>query len=379
MKFSSLFKRFNQYSLPSRITILGFFITLLAFLYSIIQPICKDYLITHTGLSLTMIPNKHKIIGDTSIILPDYNVFKPLKDISRFSENAILKNGASDHKLEMKANFQSMETNFIYFSLSNLNPGSLYIVDSIILNVYKTYPYKITSFFDGPHAVIMPFKFNVDLSSNKNRYLLTDTNFKYSPYDIDKFVIQLSSKEKLLYKVGIDVLYYNIKNPQKRFKVSTDEENVPFPEYINEQQIFDKAKKVDFFLNNGYSIEAFHRSGFLSRVPPKNIRYIFSDRSSRPMLHFSEDKNATSTNFRFIPDKIYKNVTKDIPTYGGFKNQFYIVNDSLLVVYIWYGRGEIIEQPYMVRNVAKKFNKLYNNMYFEKKIQDSLYKQKIGS
>jgi hypothetical protein len=98
-----------------------------------------------------------------------------------------------------------------------------------------------------------------------------------------------------------------------------------------------------------------------------------------PMFHFYEYKNIPSTNFRFIPDKIYKNVTKDIPTFEGFKNQFYIVNDSILVVYIWYGRGEIIEHPYIVRNVAKKFNKLYNNKYFDKKIQDSLYKQKIGS
>lgn len=296
----------------------------------------------------------------------------------------------NDFKLGFSSSLISIENNTISFSLSNPNNSGLLIVDSIILNVLQVNPYKVCYFPDGPHAVMMPYKFNVKVNPSIKSYLINnDSTFKYAPFEIDKFNVQITSDVKCIYKVRIDIHYYNDRNPDHRFLISSNTHYVPIPEKVNLENYFPEAEKIDNYLNRNESFEALFSPTKHYKYPTSCItRYVFSDEINFP---FSDEINFRSmwdyygnnnsaqvpVNFKFIPDSLFKKPISYIPTYSKYCNQFIVINDSLLFAYIGYGQGQFIDETDIIKKVIKWFNYLYDNHYYNESQQDSLLSNKF--
>lgn len=299
----------------------------------------------------------------------------PLKFLDLNEKNPSVKNikidSLSNLNFEILDSCNTQYNHQLLFQLSNPYGSGLIVVDSIIVNIEETKPFKITDFPDGPWAVIHKRVYKVNLNPSVQSYLVNSEFLSFKPYETENIVVEMSSDTSIAYIIKMIINYYNPADSKNKKSIVSGPYKIPFPEYENIRLILKKAKSIDFCLNCRPSIDALF--ALLSFEYPEicKTRYIFSDSFIRTGT--GEDYgygNAFLTpNFNLVPDSIYKRVTFTKESLYSDHYQSMLIDDSILVSYISYGKGQIFTKKEIVQNHAKKFNEAYTKNYFAKESQ----------
>lgn len=259
----------------------------------------------------------------------------------------------------------------LHFHLANTNSRGVLVVDTIGVQVLSVRPYTSCAFPDGPWAPTPDYKYELTLSPEKKFYLLTKQEYSYKPFDLDKFGVLIKSTPNHWYDLRLVVKYYDASAPQEKRTVVSAVHDIAFPRRLDLNAMLLKAKRVDLFLNWGWSVYNL----FIDRWTVKYnrnavLRFVFSD-SIRGITPDAMGSYTASKNYNVVPDSVYQKLTNFNPSYYKESKQFMILNDTLLISYINYATGQVIRDSSALDHLRKGFTWLYNERYFTKAAIDT--------
>lgn len=283
--------------------------------------------------------------------------------------------------IEYVDKFRTRFNNTIHFLLSNPNNNGLLVVDSIELVILDAKPFKLCHFPDGDWGPIPKFEFEIEIDPRRKRYLINKSEYSFEPHEINKFSVLVKSKQKFWYDTRIDIKYFNAEQQDKRRLISSEVYPIAFPEWFSIKTIFANASKLDIFLNLYESINPLFIKNELGYSDSCRVRYVLSD--SLKIRHEVEslwgygNTYKIPNHFNIVPDSLYRDVFKDDITYYKSQNQLIIVNDTLLIQYVDFGKGQLLGGRGITKKYLNEFNNLYNLDYMSKNDQVKYLSKKL--
>lgn len=311
--------------------------------------------------------NKNNIFNVNQYIQESKNndtIGLKIYDITKDSAVKISVKDKIEDSCEMQINkvYTSRFQPAIEVFLSNRSKSNIFIVDTIELEIIESKPFKVTSFPDGPWAIIKEYKLEKEINPFTKNYLLDSNKYKYSPGELEAFKILLKSDYKYWYKIFVTFKYFNLDDIDKRYKLSSSTHSISFPDFLPLKNLIKNATSIDFYLNYTESIYSLLIDEELKFSLNCNVRFIFSDKI----------KNRWSTIDRFstlimppyaynlIPDSIFHKSSEVNPSFYKESEQFMIINDSILVFHISYGEGQIFTDSNIVYNLKNFYDKYFS-------------------
>lgn len=327
------------------------------------------------------------IAGAIAIISFSYDdILKPL--LSKITYKPELTINYNDNQLFFDGSEKTKTFNrnrFIDFSLSAPSTNKEKIVISEMqLEIIDFQKLETISFPQGPQAMTVNYKKTIKINSHERFYdLLGDSVFYYKPNsEMDRFIFLPISDEFKIFKVKINIQYYSTLKPNKKYDLSSKVFLIANEKRLDSKSILDRAKKIDFYLDNQYAIAGFNNSYWIydgndSRIyiPPfenspyntKQVRFIFPENINGGMNNISvEDviKNyrLSRSEYNVVTQNEFNKIQNVNASFIKNSNQFLIIDDTIVIQHIKSFKG----QMFVDKSISSVYRKYFESEFSKK-------------